>query len=333
MAPLLACSFLSIELIMTHSMQDLLTLMARLRDPHCGCPWDRAQNFATIAPFTIEEAYEVVDAIEQEDYIALRDELGDLLLQVVYHAQMASEQSLFDFDQVVDGLYRKLVRRHPHLFGDASSVVALVAVRGDDEDAATREVNLLWEKVKQTERNNRVEQVPSGDDVGAKSWDEAQLAPGDAAQLVSGDAAQSSHRKSGALLDGVSKRIPGLTRAVKLQKRAAQVGFDWTSPHQVIEKLHEEIGEIEEAIEREHRDDIEDELGDLLFVCTNLARKLGLDPEMAVRRANRKFERRFRQIEALLDARQIPLETAGIDLLNACWEEAKRLESRVSAKE
>lgn len=285
---------------MSHPIEALLRLMSRLRDPELGCPWDQAQTFSTIAPYTIEEAYEVVDAIEEGDFTALREELGDLLLQVIYHAQMADEQSLFDFNDVVEGLYQKLIRRHPHLFDEESGFTAPSI---EASPSSPEQVNQWWEEVKRSERQESAQESAQEERSGAESCEKPQ-----------------------ALLEGVSRKIPALTRSVKLQKRAAQVGFDWETPHQVIDKFHEELGEIEEAMAGNNRDAIEDELGDLLFVCTNLARKLSLDPEMALRRANRKFEERFERIEALLHRRGIPVASAGIELLSVCWDEVKEQE-------
>jgi MazG family protein len=236
-------------------LERLLEIMALLRDPERGCPWDREQTFATIAPYTIEEAYEVADAIDREDYASLRDELGDLLLQVVYHAQMADERRLFDFEAVAEAICAKMVRRHPHVFGDA--VVADAAAQTE-----------AWERMKSEER----------------------LA------AASSDAPPS-------VLDGIARGLPVLMRALKLQGRAAAHGFDWPDATAALAKFEEE----EEAAERGHEiaagadhARLADELGDLLFTCVNVARKLGLDPEAALRRANAKFERRFRRIEAML---------------------------------
>ena len=225
----------------------LLQIMKQLRDPERGCPWDQEQDFASIAPYTIEEAYEVADAIERRALDELKDELGDLLFQVVFHAQMAAECQAFDFEDVVAAICDKMLRRHPHVFGDAT-------VADADEQTA------LWEAQKARERQAR----------GASS-----------------------------VLDGVARGLPELTRAVKLQKRAAGVGFDWDDPARVLDKLEEELAEMRQALAGGREDEMEDELGDLLFVCTNLARQLQLDPGRALRRANAKFERRFRGMEGM----------------------------------
>lgn len=226
-------------------MERLLGIMRRLRDPQSGCPWDLEQTFASIAPYTIEEAYEVADAIERGDAADLCDELGDLLLQVVFHAQIADEQGLFAFSDVESAISDKMERRHPHVFGNATV---------DNAAAQTR----AWEESKAAERR--------------------------AAGLTS-------------LMDGVAAGLPEWMRARKLQKRAAQAGFDWPGPEPVLEKLDEERREVSEAIASGDRDHIEEELGDFLFAAVNLARQLKIDPGVALRRANGKFEQRFRAME------------------------------------
>lgn len=260
------------------SMKDVLAIMARLRDPETGCPWDREQRFETIASYTLEEAYEVADAIERRDYEALRGELGDLLFQVVFHAQMAAEAGLFDFDAVALGLAEKLTRRHPHVFGD---------VRAEDAEA----VRAIWEATKAAERE-------AGGGEG--------LPPG--------------------VLDGVPTVLPALTRAFKLQRRAAGVGFDWPDAAAVWAKVEEELGEVREALDGPDGAALEEEIGDLMFACVNLARHAEVDPEAALRRANAKFERRFREIEARLrETGETPV-SAGLERMDALWEAAKRLE-------
>jgi MazG family protein len=263
-------------------LERLLEIMTRLRDPERGCPWDREQTFATIAPYTIEEAYEVADAIDREDYASLRDELGDLLLQVVYHAQMADERRLFDFAAVAEAICAKMVRRHPHVFGDA--VVADAAAQTE-----------AWERMKSEER----------------------LA------AASSDAPSS-------VLDGIARGLPVLLRALKLQRRAAAQGFDWPDATAALAKFEEEAAELgHEIAAGADRERLADELGDLLFTCVNVARKLGLDPEAALRRANAKFERRFRRIEAMLVAeRGEPLTGASLDRLDILWNRAKAEEGR-----
>lgn len=270
---------------MSENFDRLVAIMARLRDPQGGCPWDVEQTFATIVPHTIEEAYEVADAVEQGDMGALRDELGDLLLQVVFHAQMASEAGHFDAEAVIGAIADKLVRRHPHVFGDATVKDAADQLRA-------------WEDIKAAER------AVAGNTSGA------------AAEPVSA-------------LDGVASGLPALTRALKLQKRAARVGFDWTEAVRILDKLREETLEMEAEIEAlttggGSQTRLKDELGDLLFVCVNLARRLEVDPESALRHANAKFERRFKTMEALLAAQGRKPEETPLDAMEALWVEAKK---------
>jgi MazG family protein len=262
-----------------HPVEKLIAIMARLRDPDNGCPWDKQQNFATIAPYTIEESYEVADAIERVDMPALKDELGDLLFQVVFHAQMAREDSLFDFNDVVDAICDKMVRRHPHVFGDAD-------VRSE------REQTKAWEAQKAAER-----------------------------------AAKGETKVAISALDGVALPLPALMRSEKLQKRAARVGFDWADIEPVFEKITEEIAEVREALDQGgEADKLEEEVGDLLFACVNLARHLSVDPEVALRRGNDKFERRFRKIEdRLRDADKGPQDCT-LEELEEQWLAVKAAE-------
>jgi MazG family protein len=258
---------------MTRPIDRLLAIMVRLRDPERGCPWDREQDFASIVPYTIEEAYEVADAIERADIAALKDELGDLLLQVVFHARIAEEAGHFGFDDVATAIADKMVRRHPHVFGDAE--IASVAAQ-----------NEAWEAHKAAERREMG---------GAES-----------------------------VLDGVALALPALLRAAKLSRRAARVGFDWPDAESVIDKIEEEIEEIEAEIDDGASSAaLEEEVGDLLFAAANLARKLDIEPETALRRATAKFERRFRQVEALAHERNIGRD---LDALEALWSEVKRAE-------
>jgi ATP diphosphatase len=279
-----------------YRIEDLLRVMARLRDPETGCPWDREQTFATIAPYTIEEAYEVADAIARSDLDALKDELGDLLLQVVYHARMAEEDRRFAFGDVVDAITAKMIRRHPHVFEDASLRDAFLA-------------SGTWERIKAEEKATR----------GA-------AARGFAAR---GSAGRGATDEAGSLLDDVPVALPALTRAVKLQKKAARVGFDWPSLAPVLAKIEEEIGELKAAIAEEHEargapsQKITEEFGDLLFVMANVARHLGVDPEGALRDANAKFVRRFRSIEAALRAEGRTPEDATLEEMDQLWDEAK----------
>ena len=258
------------RMTMEKPIETLLAIMARLRDPERGCPWDREQDFATIAPYTIEEAYEVADAIERGDVPALKDELGDLLLQVVFHARMAEEAGLFAFDDVANAISDKMIRRHPHVFGDAD----IRSVSAQNE---------AWEAHKAAER------AASGGD---------------------------------SVLDGIALAFPALLRAGKVSRRAVRIGFDWPDAHGVIAKITEEVSEIEAEIQNgaEH-DRLEDEVGDLLFAAANLARKLDIEPETALRRATAKFERRFRRVETLAAERGIGPD---LDDLEALWEEVKR---------
>jgi len=261
------------------SIDRLLTIMARLRAPEGGCPWDLEQSFKTIAPHTIEEAYEVVEAIESGDRAALKDELGDLLFQVVFYAQMGQEEGSFDFEAIAAAICAKMERRHPHVFGEA---------RIDSAAAQTA----AWEATKAAERL-------------AKAGPEA--AP--------------------SALDGVSSALPALTRALKLQGRAGRVGFDWPEPAQVLDKIAEEIEEVRAELgEGVPKERLEDEVGDLLFACVNLARKLNIDPETALRGGNRKFERRFHSIEAALAAEGRRPTDASLDEMEALWVAAKRAE-------
>ena len=259
----------------TSQLQRLLQIMARLRDPKSGCPWDVAQSFKTIAPYTIEEAYEVAEAAEAGDVPALKEELGDLLLQVVFHSRMAEEAGDFAFEDVARAINDKMVARHPHVF--AAAEIA-------DAEAQT----VAWEELKATERAAK----------GAAS-----------------------------ALDGVGPGLPALTRAAKLQRRAARVGFDWPAVAPVFEKIDEEIAELRKAMD-EGADRIEDELGDLLFAVVNLARKLEHDPEQALRRACRKFERRFRRIETLLAEDGKQPGSASLDEMEAKWQWAKGEENK-----
>jgi MazG family protein len=254
----------------TRPIDRLLAIMVRLRDPEHGCPWDVTQTFATIAPYTIEEAYEVADAIERKDIAALKDELGDLLLQVVFHARMAEEAGLFGFDDVAVAIAAKMERRHPHVFGDAE--IVSVAAQSD-----------AWEAHKSAER-----------------------------EAVGG---------AESVLDGVALALPALLRAGKVSRRAARIGFDWPDARAVIPKLAEEIVEIEAELDgNAGQAALEEEVGDLLFAAANLARKLDVEPETALRRAIAKFERRFRAVEVLAKQRAIGPD---LDALETLWQQVK----------
>lgn len=271
-----------------YQLDDLLHLMARLRDPQHGCPWDLKQSYATIVPHTIEEAYEVADAIERGDFEHLPGELGDLLFQVVYYSQLAREEGRFEFAQVVDGITRKLLRRHPHVFVDGDLYGA-----PDTSKLAEAAVKQRWEEIKAQERAEKAA-VPE--------------------QL--------------SLLDDVPTALPSLSRAIKLQKRAAQVGFDWPEALPVVDKVREELDEVLEAMSENDPEAISEEIGDLLFVVSNLARHLKVDPETALRAANGKFERRFRFIEQALREAGRNMEDCALDELDALWGEAKALEKQ-----
>lgn len=256
-------------------MDRLLYIMARLRDPDTGCPWDIEQNFDTIAPYTIEEAYEVADAIEHQDMASLQDELGDLLLQVAYHAQMADEIGEFDFQAVVDGISDKMIRRHPHVFG------------GVDVESADQQT-IAWEEQKARERAEKTD-------------------------------------NNGGVLDGVAKGLPALLRAFKLQKRAARVGFDWPDVQGAADKLFEELDELKAELfsDKVEQDRVIDELGDVLFSVANVARKLGVDPEAALRHGNTKFEDRFVKIEEALTADGKDFSQVDLAEMEKLWQKAK----------
>jgi ATP diphosphatase len=263
----------------TGGLPRLREIMRRLRDPKTGCPWDIEQDFTTIAPYTIEEAYEVADAIERQEWSELEGELGDLLLQTVYHTQMGEEAGLFTFDSVANAVSDKMVARHPHVFGEES--------RDKSPDQQTRD----WEKIKATERANRSE---------------------------------------AGTLDGVAVGLPALMRAVKLQKRAARVGFDWPSTDQVLDKIVEEAQELVEARDRLTHAEMIEEFGDLLFVIANLARHLKIDPEVALRGANAKFTRRFEGIENRLKERGKRPEQSDLAEMDELWDAVKAAERKLS---
>jgi len=267
----------------THdALQALLQLMAALRHPEQGCPWDIRQNFASIAPYTLEEAYEVLDAVAREDMGELREELGDLLFQVVYHARMAEEAGHFDFHDVARGIVEKMVRRHPHVFGE---------VQHADEAA----IKAAWEAQKADERASKQSESPSS------------LAN----PLVSA-------------LDGVALALPALTRAVKLEKRAARLGFDWPDAEAVFPKIDEELSELRAGMAAQDAANIFEEVGDVLFAMTNLARKLGVDPEAALRASNAKFEQRFRGMEQQTMAEGKPFEELTYDEMNELYQRVKK---------
>lgn len=273
---------------MSYQLQDLLYLMQRLRSPEGGCPWDRAQNFASIVPHTLEEVYEVVDAIEREDWGHLKGELGDLFFQVIFYAQLAQEEGRFDFHDILDALVVKLLRRHPHVFPNAELYQSVEAA----PQVSMEEVGQLWEAIKHTER---AEETP--------------------------------HQPTRHLAD-IPTSLPGLTRARKLQKRAAQVGFDWPDPSGVLDKIEEEIQELRAAIASGRQAEIQDEMGDLLFAQVNLCRHLKVDPEQALRSTNRKFERRFDFIEQQVQSAGGDWTRFSLQALDAWWRAAKEQEKK-----
>jgi len=274
--PLRPRFFLVKDLIM-NQLDRLLGIMQRLRDPQTGCPWDKAQTFATIAPYTLEETYEVLDAIAREDFEDLRGELGDLLFQVVFYARMAEEQGRFDFNDICRAISDKLERRHPHIFGDANFT--------DSEQVLAN-----WEKTKSAERAEKAQH---------------------------------------STLDDIPESLPALMRAYKIQKRCAAVGFDWTTLGPVVDKVHEELDEVMHEANQAVVDEakLEEEIGDLLFATVNLSRHLGSKAEIALQKANRKFERRFREVEKIIAAQGLKLEDATLDQMEAAWCEVKSQES------
>jgi len=265
-------------------IQNLIAIMAALRTPQTGCPWDLEQSFETIAPYTIEEAYEVIDAIERGDMVDLKDELGDLLLQVVFYARIAEEAQLFAFPDVVEAITKKLIRRHPHVFGDLNA-------------HSPHQVKMLWDDIKAQEKAER-------------------RTARKAAGYVDSEASKS-------VLAGVPEALPALTRAEKIQSKASKVGFDWNDPLLVLDKIEEETAEIKDAMASGSKAEITEEVGDLLFAVVNLARHLKVDPEQALRLANSKFTKRFNYIEAELDVKNKPIKNATLDEMEALWQEAK----------
>ena len=263
------------------SIKQLIEIMRALRDPKSGCPWDLQQDFQSLIPYTIEEAYEVADAIERNDLDDIKNELGDLLFQIIFYSQLAAEQQAFDFNDVVQAISDKLTRRHPHVFADAKIKNA--------EDQ-TKE----WEKLKQQERKEKAEDSIS----------------------------KLSH------LDDVSRTLPSLMRAEKLQKRAAREGFDWPNIEGVVAKINEELEEVQQELDAEEQDQlrIEDEIGDLFFSCINLSRRTGVDAEQSLRKANLKFERRFRSLEKIASSKNLQVSDMTTDELENLWKEVKGLE-------
>lgn len=271
----------------SRDIERLIEIMAALRTPGTGCPWDLEQDFASVAPYTVEEAYEVADAIARGDKLDLRDELGDLLLQVAFHARMAEEEGSFAFPDVVEAITSKLIRRHPHVFGDA-------------RDLSPAEVKVLWHRIKAEEKVAK-----------ATAREAAGLPP---------------LQEDKSVLAGVPHTLPALTRAWKLQARASTVGFDWNNARLVLDKIREETREIDEALADGDKAAIQEEIGDLLFVIANLARHVDADPEACLHAANAKFERRFKGIEEKLDAEGRGAKDATLDELEALWQRVKQEE-------
>ncbi|MBO9194098.1 nucleoside triphosphate pyrophosphohydrolase [Rhizobium sp. 16-449-1b] len=267
----------------------LIEIMAALRNPETGCPWDIVQTFETIKPYTIEEAYEVSDAIERNDMDDLCDELGDLLLQVVFHARMAEEAGEFSFGDVVEAITRKMIRRHPHVFARSEA---------DTPDAVKKQ----WDDIKQAEKRERAERR--------------------AARGISEDF------KAG-FLGSVQRSFPALTEALKLQERAAKVGFDWSAPEPILDKIEEEIGELREALASGDHGKVSDELGDLIFAVVNIGRHVKADPEQSLRGTNTKFRRRFKHIETSLEAEGETLEAATLERMEDLWQAAKAIERQL----
>ncbi|RUM25297.1 nucleoside triphosphate pyrophosphohydrolase [Rhizobium vallis] len=269
----------------------LIEIMAALRHPETGCPWDIEQNFETIKPYTIEEAYEVSDAIERGDMDDLRDELGDLLLQVVFHARMAEEAGEFSFGDVVNAITTKMIRRHPHVFARSAA---------DTPDAVKKQ----WDEIKQAEKRERAERRSK--------------------RGITEDF-------KGGFLGSVQRSFPALTEALKLQERAAKVGFDWSAPEPILDKIEEEIGELRVALREGDQAKVSDELGDLIFAVVNIGRHVKADPEQAVRGTNTKFRRRFNHIEDVLEAEGETLEAASLERMEEIWQAAKAIERAVTA--
>lgn len=276
---------------MEHSkdISRLIEIMAALRNPETGCPWDIVQTFETIKPYTIEEAYEVSDAIERNDMDDLCEELGDLLLQVVFHARMAEEAGEFSFGDVVEAITAKMIRRHPHVFARSDA---------DTPDAVKKQ----WDEIKQAEKRERTERR--------------------ARRGISEDF------KAG-FLGSVQRSFPALTEALKLQERAAKVGFDWSAPEPILDKIEEEIGELRVALKEGDQTKVSDELGDLIFAVANIGRHVNADPEQALRGTNTKFRRRFNHIETTLHAEGETLEAATLERMEAIWQAAKAIERQL----
>jgi nucleoside triphosphate diphosphatase len=272
------------------AIEKLKSLMTMLRDKNFGCPWDLEQTIASLVPYTLEEAYEVVDAIEKADMVELEDELGDLLFQVVFYAQIAKEQGLFQFDDVANAITKKLIRRHPHVFPEGK-----VTNFGSKSEISSGEVIVNWEAIKQIEK----------------------------AEKIAKNKGDLKSKESNSALDDVPRALPALDRARKLQKRAARVGFDWSEMTPVLAKLKEEVMELEEAIASKDREAVEAELGDVLFAAVNVARHSDIYPEVALRQANSRFENRFKWIESSLEEQGKSMDDTDLQQLDQLWDQAK----------
>ncbi|ORT52139.1 nucleoside triphosphate hydrolase [Vibrio sp. qd031] len=281
---------------MSHPIEQLESIMAQLRDPKTGCPWDSKQTFETIVPHTIEETYEVADAIHSQDWAHLKEELGDLLFQVIFYAQMAKEQQWFDFSDVVETLNEKLIRRHPHVFDEQAS-----------RDLSDEQLNAQWQQIKQQEKALKASQV-----------------------LLTGSSNETGVSKDAqSILDSIPASMPPLLRATKMQKACAKVGFDWDSLGPVVDKVQEEVQEVvDEAVQVDiDQDALELEIGDLLFAVVNLSRHLGKNPDQALLKANQKFESRFRKVEMMVQAESKTLKDYNLDQLDGFWNRVKQQES------
>ena len=284
------------EFIKRSAIEKLVALMVMLRDQELGCPWDLEQTIESLVPYTLEEVYEVVDAIDKNDMVELKDELGDLLFQVVFYAQIACEEGLFTFDDVADSITAKLIRRHPHVFPDAT-----IGSFGSKSYISSDQVVVNWEAIKQEEKIKKLQHRTQS---------------GQTEKEDSTDAIAST-------LDDVPRSLPALERAYKLQKRAANTGFDWSDIAPVIEKLKEESAEFQSALETKNQQQIQAEIGDVLFTAVNLARHASVEPEIALRAANHRFEERFKWIETTLYSRDQTVNETNQDQLDELWEQAK----------
>ena len=284
------------EFIKRSAIEKLVALMVMLRDQELGCPWDLEQTIESLVPYTLEEVYEVVDAIDKNDMVELKDELGDLLFQVVFYAQIACEEGLFTFDDVADSITAKLIRRHPHVFPDAT-----IGSFGSKSYISSDQVVVNWEAIKQEEKIKKLQH---------------RAQRGQTEKEDSTDAIAST-------LDDVPRSLPALERAYKLQKRAANTGFDWSDIAPVIEKLKEESAEFQSALETKNQQQIQAEIGDVLFTAVNLARHASVEPEIALRAANHRFEERFKWIETTLYSRDQTVNETNQDQLDELWEQAK----------